>query len=360
LVRQGVGSPAFQGSDAFSSNMDVNILQGSIITDASGNVISLMTVAQKPQIKCSIKFLDVSRTTLKQLGNTLMFADSHHNGYGSFSGAQAPATGKTIAGFGGSSGYTPNRTSLAAVGGAALSDTAGFGQSLGTGITQILTLNDRTVIALSALEESQKVRSLAEPNLTMLSGEKSSFLAGGEVPIPVLNSNGQISISYHEFGVRLNLIGTVTDDGKIHMQVAPEISAVDPTAAIKTNVVTVPGFRTRRMQTTLELRDGESFILAGLFSQDETLSSSQFPGLGNLPIVGNFLKNKWKSRSDNEMVVIIKPEISMIPNNDPTPNLSSVSSLLQPSAAQSASKPADKSQETQKTADISKAQPKTN
>ncbi len=127
-----------------------------------------------------------------------------------------------------------------------------------------------------------------------------------------------MDISYHEFGVRLNLVATYTDSGKIHMIVAPEISQVDPTNGVTTSTVVVPGFSTRRMQTTLEVDNGQSFVIAGLFNETNVWSTSAFPWLGRLPVVGSFLRNKWKTGNNTEMIVIIKPEVMMIDNGGPT------------------------------------------
>jgi Flp pilus assembly secretin CpaC len=305
------GSPAFQTSEAFNDNLDVNVMQGQVITDATGNVVSMLEVAQRPQVRCSIKFLTVQRAALKQLGSS--FQDTFGDvSMASFSGVQSPLTGRQIATFYGA-GSNFNSSVTGAHRGHLRNNTASLGhnifQDLGSGVTQVFSINQRMLLALSALEEKRKLRSLAEPNITMLSGEKASFLAGGEVPIPVLGTNGNISITYHEFGIRLNVIATVTDDGKVHMQVAPEVSTVDPSNAVTTNIVTVPGFATRRMQTTMELEDGQSFVLAGLFSQEDNDILNKFPGIGSIPIIGAFFSGKNADRRDSEMIVIIRPEI---------------------------------------------------
>ncbi len=315
------GNAQFQSSNSFNDNMDINILQGSIITDASGNVVSMLEVAYRPQIRARVKILDVSRTALKQLGSNYL-ANYGDVGVGSFSGTQSPAPGKPIATFdpqdtGSIIGQTLNRTSGNAAADS-VSRTASFGAGVnpifGDGVTQFLTLNQKHALAISALVERRKARTLAEPVLTMLSGEKSSFLAGGEVPIPVIGTNGQISVQFHEFGIRLNLVATVKDDGKIHMQIAPEVSSVDNANSVSTNQVVVPGFATRRFQTTVELEEGQSFVMAGLFNQEETDAASKFPGIGSIPIIGSFFRNKWSDRRDREMVVIIQPEVMMVPN----------------------------------------------
>lgn len=326
LIRQGSGTTSFQDAESFNDNLDINVLQGSVVTDATGNVISMLEVAQRPQVRCNIKFLTVQRSTLAQLGGSLL-GNRRDLAFGNFSAAQIPATGKTIATSSGSSSVTtaatsdhrgvPNPLSKSVV------EAAALGQTLGGGITQAFIINQTYLAAISALEEKRKLRSLAEPNITVLSGEKAGFLAGGEVPIPVLGTNGQISITYHEFGIRLNVIPTVTDDGKVNLQVAPEVSTVDPTISITTNLVTVPGFATRRMQTTMDLENGQSLILAGLFSQEENDALSKFPGIGSLPIIGTFFSGKNQDRRNNEMIVIIRPEIVMVPDNSPAPMIQS-------------------------------------
>jgi Flp pilus assembly secretin CpaC len=306
------GSADFHTNSAFSNNLDTNILQGSVITDASGNVVSMMQVMDKPQIRCSIKFLDVSRKDLNQLGATLTGGGGKISG-ATLSGAQgairnmmdvyAEQSGSRAGGLAGNGSNSWN--------------TAGsIAQTFRQGVTQVLTVNNQFTAALSAMIEKRTAKSLAEPTLTMLSGEKASFLAGGEIPVPVSGNNGQISVSFKEFGIRLNLIPTVTDEGKIHLQVAPEVSDVDPGNGIVASSVTIPGFRTRRMQTTLELDNKQTFVLAGLFNHNSIDTLSRFPGMSNVPVLGNFFRQKNGEKQDSEMVVVIQPEIIM-PNDSP-------------------------------------------
>lgn len=317
-VRAAAGDKNFPTGDAFNDNIDINVLQGNVMTDTSGNVVSMLEVAQKPQIKCSIQFIEVSKSNLDALGHALYGIGGPY-GFASISGAQSPASGRPIATVDqddSGAAYlasTSERGSQLANGARNnMSFAHGFSQTLLDGVTQVLSVNEQFALALSALEERRKARTLAEPTLTMLSGEKATFLAGGEVPIPIASATGQISVTYHEFGIRLNLVATYQDNGKIHMLVAPEISSVDPTNGVTTTTVTVPGFRTRRMQSTLELENGQSFVLAGLYNQDEVWSISRFPWAGRLPIIGSLMRNKWKTQSNNEMIVIIKPEVVML------------------------------------------------
>lgn len=313
-IRQ-TGKADFQGAEAFNDNMDINILQGSIVTDASGNVVSMMEVSQRPQILCRVKVLDVNRAALKQLGSNYL-GNYNDVTLGSFSGSQSPAAGKTVATLDpedSGSLILENAAEKARSG--TVKFASGVNPVFGDGVTQFLTLKQKHSLAISALVEKRKARSLAEPTLVMLSGEKASFLAGGEIPIPVTGTNGQISIEYHEFGIRLNLIATVDDDGKIHLQIAPEVSTVDNANAITTNAVSVPAFATRRFQTTVELMNGESFVMAGLFNQEETESASHLPGVGSIPFIGAFFRSKYTDRRDHEMVVILQPEVVIKPDS---------------------------------------------
>ena len=307
-MRETPGDAGFQTADRFSDNKDINILQGSIVTDSSGNVISMLEVAYRPQIRCSVQFLEISKTGLESLGHTMAGIGGAY-GLSHRSGNQSGAPGRPISVIDNTDSGNRFVGNVNREGSGAGRNTLAMGNAMEDlfqqGVTQVLSINEQISVAIQALEENRKARSLAEPTLTMLSGEKASFLAGGEVPIAATSANGQVSIQFKEFGIRLNLVGTVTDDGKIHMQIGPEVSSIDPTI----NAGGFPGFRTRRMQTTLDLENQQSFLLAGLYSQDDVYSSSAFPWLGDLPVVGSFFRNKWNSKANSELVVIIKPEI---------------------------------------------------
>ncbi len=289
-----------------------NLLQGSVVTDATGNVISMLEIAQKPQIKCSIKFLELNKTSLNALGGSVS-GMSGNTGFSSWSGVQGAAPGKAISALssqdmsGAAFLNTRTQSSAAATGSNLIQSR--FNEVYQNGITQVLTINNQVAAALQALQERRQVRTLAEPTLTLLSGEQGSFLAGGEIPIAFVGGQGQVTIEYKEFGIRLNLLPNVTDDGKIQMQVAPEVSSLDQANGVSTNSVSVPAFITRRMNTTLLVEPGQSFILAGLYNQQDTDSMSRFPGLGSIPVLGTFFRNTWNSRSKSEMVVVIRPEI---------------------------------------------------
>lgn len=309
------GSGGSGGSGGAGGSWTGNVLQGSVLTDATGNVISMLEIAQKPQIRCSIKFLELNKSGLSALGGTLTGVRGNFK-FANWSGVQSTAPGRSISTLStqtppGSNFGTANSRGATGNGWTPAAQTFGqtFNEIYQNGITQVFSINNTLAGAIQALQENQQVRTLAEPTLMMLSGEQGSFLAGGEIPIAFVGGQGQISVEYHEFGIRLNLLPNVTDDGKIQMQVAPEVSAIDQANGVSTNSISVPAFTSRRMNTTLLVEPGQSFVLAGLYSQQDTDSLSRFPGLGSVPVLGSFFRNKWKNRRGNEIVVIVKPEI---------------------------------------------------
>lgn len=148
------------------------------------------------------------------------------------------------------------------------------------------------------------MRTLANPNLTTLSGEQASFNAGGEVPIRTLDKNGEISIVYKQFGVNLLFTPVVLDDGKIHMNLAPEVSDL--------NGFTTAGdpiFTNRKLSTVVELRDGQSFAVGGLLSSRTTKLQNQVPWLGQVPVIGTLFRNSSNQKEETELVVIVTPHI---------------------------------------------------
>jgi pilus assembly protein CpaC len=266
----------------------------------------MLVVSDRPQVRCTIQFLEISRNDLDQLGATLQGVVGN-TGFGNLSGRQGASRAVSTA---------SGTSSLAVAAGNAITNSQGLTQTLGTGVTQFFTLGDRASAYISALVEKRQVRSLAEPTLTMLSGEKASFLAGGEVPVPVSLLNGQISVEFKEFGIRLNLVPTVLEGDRIHLQVAPEVSTVDTTLFVDAGGLNIPGFRTRRMQTTLEMGNRERLVLAGLFNNEDIRVNSRFPGLGNVPVLGAFFRNQNRNNNKNEMIVIIQPEVISKTNGD--------------------------------------------
>jgi len=149
---------------------------------------------------------------------------------------------------------------------------------------------------LSALEQQQVIRQLAEPNLTAMSGEAASFLAGGEYPVPVVSAASAgalptITIQYQEFGVKLNFTPTVLSRGVISLKIAPEVSEIDFTIGVTISGTVIPGLDVRRAQTTVELRDGQTFAIAGMLQSKSSSQIDQLPWLGTVPILGALFRS---------------------------------------------------------------------
>jgi pilus assembly protein CpaC len=163
---------------------------------------------------------------------------------------------------------------------------------------------------LQALEEKGLVRTLARPNLVAVSGETASFLAGGEFPYPVPQGLNQVTLQFRTYGVKLNFLPTVQDNGLIRMKVAPEVSQLDPANALRINGVSVPGLITRRADTTVELKNGDSLAMGGLFQRNYDNTLRQFPVLGDVPILGALFRSvRWK-RAETELVIIVTPRLA--------------------------------------------------
>ena len=153
---------------------------------------------------------------------------------------------------------------------------------------------------------------LAEPNLLALNGQKANFLAGGEFPFPVVQSGvnvGAVTIQFRPFGVKLDFTAYVGPDHVIRMHIAPEVSTLDFTQAVTVSGVQVPAISTRRAETEIELKDGQSFGIAGLLDNRAQVQLSKIPGIGDIPILGNFFRSRSINRSDSELLVMVTPRI---------------------------------------------------
>jgi pilus assembly protein CpaC len=193
--------------------------------------------------------------------------------------------------------------SVAGGGGFTTAQTGGFGIGFTGGSVQF-------GILLEALEQKGLVRTLSEPNLTALSGQEAAFLAGGEYPIPVASENNTVTVEYKPFGVELTFKPVVVDDDIINLSINAAVSSIDTT--IQTSVgtgITLNAFKRREAQTTVEMRDGESFAIAGLLQDDFTDSNGQIPWLGDVPVLGALFRSADFQRNQSELVIIITPHL---------------------------------------------------
>ena len=162
---------------------------------------------------------------------------------------------------------------------------------------------------LSVLARKGMARVLAEPSLVATSGQTATYLAGGEFPVPVTQGTGGITIQYKEFGVRLTLSPTVLSRNRIALKVAPEVSDLDFSAGIQVGGVAVPALTVRRTDTTVELGDGESFVISGLISTTLRNNVDKVPGLGDLPILGAFFRSTGVQKSEKELIMVVTPTL---------------------------------------------------
>lgn len=178
-------------------------------------------------------------------------------------------------------------------------------------------------VVLKAMQQRGLFQSLAEPNLVSESGKEASFLAGGEFPVPVMQGSGQqqsISIQFKEFGIRLNFTPTVTGE-RVHLKVRPEVSSLDYGNAVVLNGFRIPALQTRRTETELELRDGQTFAIAGLMNNQVASTMQKIPGIGDIPILGQLFRSRAAKKDQTELVVMITPHILSTESNGVTGSL---------------------------------------
>lgn len=185
---------------------------------------------------------------------------------------------------------------------------------------------------IRAMQTRGALRSLAEPNLIAMNGQQASFLAGGEFPVPIVQggsgTNGPtVTIVFKEYGVRLNFKPTIIDEDHIRLELEPEVSTLDFVSGVKFNGFLIPGLRTRRAKTGVELRDGQSFALAGLLDNSETKSLSKVPGLGDIPILGNLFRSTQFQKNETELMFIVTAQVVKPVNRDDLPKIPAVESL---------------------------------
>lgn len=261
-------------------------------TYAGDRVVNMLSVGASQQVMLEVRFSEVKRQALKQIGL----------GYG--------INGESTRGvIGSGSTLLPDRDT----GGAVYGRESIIG-SFGIISRAIRLLGADVNVTLDALERRGAITTLAEPTLIALSGESASFLAGGEFPVPVAQQGGggngtTITVEWKPFGVSLAFTPTVLADGVINLVVVPEVSSIDATASITINNLTIPGLQTRRARTVVELRDGESFALAGLLRKDFQSTVRQFPVLGSLPIIGSLFRSTGFNRDETELVIIVTPRL---------------------------------------------------
>jgi len=265
----------------------------------SVSVVNSLIVApvHEQQILLEVKFAEVDRTKLEQFGVNI-FSTGAGNTPGSVTTQQfsPPSTPGQIQGsIGASAGGFTSQFQLSN-----LLNIFLFRPDLNLGAT------------ISDLETKNVLEILASPNLLALNGQKADFLAGGEFPFPVVQGGpnvGAVTIQFRPFGVKLDFTANVGPDRVIRMHIAPEVSTLDFTQAITISGFTVPAISTRRAETEIELKDGQSFGIAGLLDNRATIQLSKLPGIGDIPILGNFFRSRSVNRSNSELLVLVTPRV---------------------------------------------------
>jgi pilus assembly protein CpaC len=263
---------------------------------APNGVINAMNVAHSQQVLLKVRYLEVSRTAARQLGVN-WFASTLNGSRGISTGLGQPSSTTGVG--------IPIFQSTALTGTSA----APFGVLL----ANVVNGGSNLEVMLSALETQGLVRRLAEPDLMALSGDTAKFLAGGEFPVPIAatSANGLVTptIEFKPFGVLLSFTPVVLSNGVINLRIAPEVSELDFSNAVTISGTTIPSLLKRNALTTVELRDGQSFAIAGLLQNEDTRNRSQIPWLGSVPVLGALFTSASYQKNDTDLVIIVTPHL---------------------------------------------------
>ncbi|MGH6728195.1 MAG: type II and III secretion system protein family protein [Pseudolabrys sp.] len=301
----------FPGSRLQASSVNGRIMLSGDVTDAATlnkavtiarqfgpEIINSVSVMSPQQVMLEVRFIEISRTAGRELG-------VQWNRFGGNStiniGSQQPAGNLPI------TAPTSNSNIPAGeVAAGVLSGASPFGFALARMVSNGTTID----MMLNALEQKGIARSLAEPNLVALSGDTASFLAGGEYPIPVAGSLGNVTVDYKKYGVGLAFTPTVLSRGLINLKIEPEVSQIDTThmVAVSTGIA-VPALIVRRASTTIELRDGQSFMIGGLLQTNNQNQLDQLPWLGTVPVLGALFSSKSYQQNQTDLAIIVTPHL---------------------------------------------------
>ena len=300
-LSQANGSVVISGS---VSDPAIATQADAVIQAAGFKTVNLLQspVKNATQVQLMVRVAEINRNRLRELGTSYGYQGS-------------PGVGGYMNSGGGPS-------SLEKVAGGVLNGTIGSSLNL-------FVMGGNSLAFLRALQQQGSLRALAEPNLIAMNGQEASFLAGGEFPIPVVQGgqNSTVTIVFKEYGVRLNFKPTIIDEDHIRLELEPEVSTLDFANGLRFEGFVVPALRTRRAKTGVELRDGQSFALAGLLDNNETQQLSKVPGLGDVPILGNLFRSKQFQKNESELMFIVTTQIVKPVNRDDLPRIPAVENM---------------------------------
>jgi pilus assembly protein CpaC len=258
---------------------------------APDRVSNLMSVGGTQQVMLKVRFAEMQRSVSKSLSSSLAIQ------------------GSTLGGNLGLSGGTNSTSTTGAIVNALNAISPSTADKNGAMLFGFNAGGLEVGILLEALELRGMVRTLAEPNLVALSGQEAKFLAGGEYPVPVSQEDGKVTVEYKPFGVQLDFVPRVVDGDIINLELEASVSSIDPANGFSQGGFTVDAFRKRQTSTTVEMRDGESFAIAGLLSDDFRDLNGQVPWLGDIPVLGALFRSAEYARQQTELVIIVTPHL---------------------------------------------------
>lgn len=294
------------GGDSVTTERAITMAQGL----APNGVVNALKVKTPQQVMLQVRFVEANRDAARALGVRWEF---FRRGISAgIVGRQEPPSKFTV-GSGSFAQVSADGTPVPVLN--TLPTAVGGVAPFATVITELINSTaGKLDVVLSALEAQRVLRKLAEPNLIAMSGETAEFLAGGEFPVPVVSaaSAGQlptVTVTWKEFGVKLNFAPTVLSRGVISLKLYPEVSEIDLTNSVTVSGFAIPALTTRRARTTIELKDGQSFAIAGLLQSNSTRNQDQVPWLGSVPILGALFRSAEYQANETELVVIVTPHI---------------------------------------------------
>jgi pilus assembly protein CpaC len=306
-LSQANGSVVMSGSVA----SPLTATQAEKVVQAAGfQVVNMLTspVGDKAQVQLQVRVAEVSRTKAREIAPSYGFVNGTSVGY--LNSGNSPTS--------------VNDVTMNSVASSLLTNIAPpLNLLLGNGTAGLTGF-------LRALKSVGAIRSLAEPNLIAMDGEQASFLAGGEFPVPIVQSGGDkvaVTIVWKEYGVRLNFKPTIIDEDHIRLEMEPEVSTIDFANGVKFEGFLIPALKTRRAKTGVELRDGQSFALAGLLDNNETQTFSKVPGIGDLPVIGNLFKSKSFQKDETELMFFVTAQVVKPMNRDDLPQMKGLDGL---------------------------------